>query len=666
MELLERLDRLPGEEPFASWSRDIRAGLDRLGGVESLDSPDAVDAVESLAAVADRAETIAADAKSPELRSAVRRAGYALLKRLTVWRLVQKIGPAASTFGSDRPTDAEMRTRLARAKAHLLGHPHGAAWIRYLRLDELDRLIDANASPGDAEKSALARRILRRMHATHLSPKQSAMLAQAPVAAVDRDLRQWATSPVDLAALLARMEEHERFALSADARRTADWRCSLLWSGNPEAESLARTLEARYRNANIRIQVAGRMIDGLLPTLECLEDDVDDWIMGALVQGRSRTSTRLSVRLVPDPRRIHVELEAAGQVVSDTYAMKGPVTFFNEGASDYRAAKLFVADRRAVHVEQARANVDSQSDLTDLQTDFDGVPLIGSIVRMYAERQHDDRHCEAQAELEGRVSCRVRDRMDREIHRQLTDGERQYREKLLAPLTELELNLEPIDMQTTDTDAALRVRLAGTDQLAANTPRPTVPEGTLLCVQFHQSAVNNVIDRLELNGKETDLEGLFHHLAAAVGKPDADLPEELPEGVTLRFAPREAVRVEFCDDRVTLWIYLSLLDNGQNRWRNVTVRAFYGPSTREGDVGLARDSSIELTGKRLGIGDQVALRAIFTKVLTGNKQINIIGRRLADNPRLPKTQVSQFAITDGWISVAIAPQDRQAARPVTR
>ena len=56
------------------------------------------------------------------------------------------------------------------------------------------------------------------------------------------------------------------------------------------------------------------------------------------------------------------------------------------------------------------------------------------------------------------------------------------------------------------------------------------------------------------------------------------------------------------------------------------------------------------------IGDRVALRGIFGKVLSRNRKLNLINKQIAQAPELRDQQVTQFVIHDGWIGVALGPK----------
>ena len=51
----------------------------------------------------------------------------------------------------------------------------------------------------------------------------------------------------------------------------------------------------------------------------------------------------------------------------------------------------------------------------------------------------------------------------------------------------------------------------------------------------------------------------------------------------------------------------------------------------------------------------MALRGIFSKVLSRQRKLNLLPATLADDPRLAGLEVTQLAVEEGWIGLAIGP-----------
>ena len=57
---------------------------------------------------------------------------------------------------------------------------------------------------------------------------------------------------------------------------------------------------------------------------------------------------------------------------------------------DYEARKLVLVNRYGLHVYPAEANVEGDTRLLSVESTFDAVPILGSIVENAAREQHRD------------------------------------------------------------------------------------------------------------------------------------------------------------------------------------------------------------------------------------------------------------------------------------
>jgi hypothetical protein len=434
----------------------------------------------------------------------------------------------------------------------------------------------------------------------------------------------------------------------------AAWQ-QLRWSSDPQALELAEHINTYYRNANARVAISGDLLNMLLPDQDATEEAVNDEILGARVFGRSQTKARLRVVLLPDMRRLKVGLEAIGEVDSNTAATKGPATLYSQGTSRFHARKLLSVDRQGLRVWRSQAEVDTQNQLTDIETSFDALPFVGMLARAVARQEHDEKYHEANYEVRNKVAAKAESRFDHQVNRQLAEAENEFLDKIYKPLERMQLDPTAVDLHTTRNQLIARYRVAGHHQMAAYTPRPAVPDNSVLNVQLHQSTLNNVLEQLKLDGRRTDLDTLYRDISKSFNRPmDEAMLESVPENVTIEFAAHDAVRVYCEDGRMVLVLKLAELSQGRERkWKNFTVQAYYVPSFDTLDAKLVREGTIELIGDRLNFRDQIALRGIFTKVLSKDRTFNLVQEKFANDPRLKSLRIDQFTIEDGWIGLSV-------------
>ncbi len=665
--LVEQLNILAATTPAAAaWCEEAKAEIERLSGVGSLADPAAEAPLAQLSELAESGKPLAASLGENEGRSQVLRAGYAIVRRLVIWDAVHTL--AARGDLSAAPIVDRQAWGAALAEVDTLLQATGAAanWRKYLLIDRARAEFDsADCTPADQRE--LARDILHRMRSTQLSHEQETFLKTPPFAALAEQLHARASETPALTGLLAAIERYEHEDRSVYARGLAAEYDALRWSTEPGIKQLADLVNIYYRNANVRVALSAELINKLIPQQQPRLEAVEDTIIGAWVSGQAQTNTRLRLVLVPDANRWNIGLEALGEVASDTSSTKGPATFYQWGNSLFRARKRLTVDRRGIRLFGAEGEANANNNLADFETDFDGIPLLSNIARAIARSQYDGSQPAAKIEIEGKIVIRATSQLDREMSQNLERAKRDLQAKLVDPLRKLNLEPTAVDMETTAERLIGRYRIASREHLSAHTPRPQAPGDSVLSVQFHETALNNVLDELNLDGRRVELHQLYREMLSRFSQEPVVIPEDLPEDVYVTFAAEDAVRVDCNDGRVRLTIRIEELEQEgtRNRWANFTVRGYYGPNADQLDANMEREGIIELIGERrqIPIGQQLSLRAIFNKVLSKNRKLSIVNKQIAQAPALAGQQVTQFVIHDGWIGIALGPHSpgRQAA-----
>jgi hypothetical protein len=655
--LVEQLNVLAATTPEgADWAERARAEIEQFVQADSLAASQTPEHLSRLQQLADEARKLAlAQPDESDARSKLLRAGYSIVRRITVWEAVHALAVKGeySTHTIDR--DAWQRA-LGEIDSQLQATGAAKHWRNYLLIDRAREMFDSSACT-PADQRELARNILHRLHSSQLSHEQEEFLKSPHFVAFDQQLKARADEAPDLFGLLTAIEHHEHDDTSANARGLAAAYESLRWAADPQVAELAETVNTYYRNANVRIALSVELINRLIPQQRAQVEPVQDNILGAYVEGQSHTRTRLRLVLLPDRSRWQVGLEAEGQVDSDTASSKGPATFYQYGNAFFRARKRLTVDRRGIRVFNAEANAQSHNNLSDFETDFDGIPLLSNFARAMARSEYDDSQYDAKMEVEGRIVSRARTTLDRQVAERLQKAQADVQTKVITPLQKLNLEPTPVDLETTAERLIARYRLAGREQISAHTPRPQAPGDSLISVQMHETAMNNILESLDLHGRRLELRELFKEITTRFNREPVAIPEDLPENVYVTFADEDPVRLDCQDGRVRLTIRLKELDSGKNKWNNFAVRGYYVPNPDQRDANLVREGVIELIGeKRLGIGDQVALRGIFARVLSRNRKLNLVNKQIAQAPELADQQVTQFIIHDGWIGIALGPQ----------
>jgi len=305
-----------------------------------------------------------------------------------------------------------------------------------------------------------------------------------------------------------------------------------------------------------------------------------------------------------------------------------------------------------------------------LKTEFDPIPLVGPLIKGMARSQHEQSQPAANYEVKRKVARQARDRIDTEARQRLTQASRNLREKVLDPLEALSLDPMLIAAETTDRRFTMRLRLAGEDQLGAHTPRPCAPGDSLASFQAHESVVNNVLRRLELEGQTFTLARLSQHVSTRFGREEPWETDPANGDVTITFAPEDAIAVRLQDGRAELTVSIAKLRKASRSWSNFKIRVFYRPQSNGLSAELLRDGVIQVIGQRLSTGSQIAVRGIAAKTFSKRRPIRLTPPRMLENPGMANVELTQLLFSGGWFGAAIAarpdvaePEEEVTTRP---
>jgi len=665
--LFDHLERVAWECRTGAWAREVARLVRRLGRAACEGSKETTSILEQLSQLAVEGEQVAAKLGEGRTARQVRRARHALGRRLDLWAAVIVPGrPLAALGPSPQPDPRRLLHCLAGIDAVTGDSAAGRAWREYLAVDALEQVAREPDATEENYRRALARAVLQRLTEVSMTARQQEFVSSGPLVELESELPYWAAEPVDLAALLRHIEEYEATRFRSDARRVAEDARRLAASPLDEHQQLARLLATHYRNANLRVAVTEELLNRLVPEPEPELERVRDTVLGKPVRGRSVNRANAAVHFIPDPNRLRIALEVDGRVTAITSSSRGPVTFYNDSRSTYRALKEMELGTWGIRVWPAEVAVNNQMRLRSLETELDGVPLVGLLAQGIARSQHDQKQPQAMREVMWKVASRAKRRIDQEAESRLARLSEMLDHRVFKPLAEMALEPTMISAQTTDRRMAMRMRLATDDQLAGSTPRPRAPSDSLVSVQVHESAANNVIEQMELDGRTLTLAELQKRVAEKLNSPAMLAAGTVEDDVTITFAEKDAVAVQFDDGLVVIRLSIARLSKPPRRWRDFQVRAFYRPEVCGRSALLVRDGVIHLVGEGLNLRSQIALRGVFAKTFHKERPWVLVPERITSNPQLADLAITQLTVEDGWLGIALGPARRGTDAIVAR
>jgi len=263
----------------------------------------------------------------------------------------------------------------------------------------------------------------------------------------------------------------------------------------------------------------------------------------------------------------------------------------------------------------------------------------------------------ASQEVKQKVADKASQRIDAETREGLGKVVQFMNVRVFDPLNSLSLDPQMVEAKTTPKRFVMRLRLAGEDQLGSHTPRPDALEDSLASVQIHESVLNNGIQRLQLDGQQFTLRKLSEHIAARLNRPMSwDINPKYADA-TIKFAKKDAVLVRCQDGALVLTLKIAELHarKASRPYTDFQIVATYRPKFEGRSAQLVR-KSIEIRPRLMSTVERMWLSGAFSKALSDKNRWELVPDRIAKEPKLAYTAITQFDIEDGWIGIALGPR----------
>lgn len=672
-QIVKELAAFESHEITAPWAAKTKQLAEYFCNETEVSSQDAVEVLVALHKQSQAAASLINQMKpqgapqnigSTKLISELQRFQYRLNRRIEVWAAVidhanhSASAPAAkfksvSLKGLPRNLDRLLEQQI----------PGNTGWQDYLAWDDL---IEASKTINMDKKARqrlrlAARKFLARYHSPALTDQQREKFQPFFSPEILKAIRSVASEPVNhtnLMTLIELMEVEDSGKLGSISHHLNNEYQNLLWSNDPVANELAATVDSHWRNANFRVAANQRLLNQMLPQMPAMTEPVSERLQGAKISGQSMISNQLRIALIPNPREISLGIETVGQVASETVAKRSGFTFQNRGLADFKVLKKLAFSRTGVTSEAALATATARQRLIDLRGSFDNVPFIGRLSRKIAKQKAEESEPEALQLTKDRVETGAKQRVEQEVNQIVNVFRRGLHEKVLSRLISMDLEPETVQLSTSERRITGRYLIAGRDQMAAWQPRPTDFESDLLTVQFHQSAINNLIERFGLNGNKFDPISLGRHVEAITGIPY--MPENAEAEATFEFAKYDGVRVDFEDGLASITFSFKKFQIGKGRpWKNIAVTAHFVPKYIGTRIVLDRKNVFEVkktSSKKksdLRLGDQMAIRGAFKVILDEQYAFDIVPAAVREKIPNLALGIDRFSLADGWCGVAL-------------
>ena len=572
--------------------------------------------------------------------------------------------------GSSLP-GADLTSTASSTVAWLNSVANGSTWISYLHLDELQKpevsgdllkQVSRNLTPSDpmnADQQAFA--VKPELQRLRVAVEKAIRLSAYanPAEAAQGEQKYY----IDLLIQSLLNYESDQLGSNAQNARVA-WRT--LRNEYPAAASALRSVvNDNYFNHNLHFVVSEELLSRLISDYRTESGCIAECIMGAWVTGSQNTNVQVRADIKPSSDRAMFDLSATGNTQSSTVAQKSPATVWSRGNNYFWMNKSVFFDGHKVTSTPATFSVDTNSQVTGLATKYDGIPIIRGIVRSIANQKI----AESKPQSEALTARKIRDtalpKFESESNEQFSTANSTL-DEVMASLEKRDVAPDSISARSSNTHMALSSRTIGFSRLGGSLQPPSALTATGAAVQLHESALNNAIDALGLQGRtilEKDLAKELEVALTELFQREIKLTDALPEPVandaepepptSFAFSKSDPIRVHFDKNQITLVMRAGVLQEGKDEIPEQIITIPIDMSLQGGKVvlepGKIGIASKEESDRLKQITRANQIRRILSRRLIRRELSPTIDVQAAGDKTLPLT-VTMIQLIDGWLS----------------
>ncbi|HID24782.1 MAG TPA: hypothetical protein EYP14_20615 [Planctomycetaceae bacterium] len=581
-----------------------------------------------------------------------------------------------------------LKATVETLRRYLSSLPNGQGWLAYLHADALTKIAASRDSSSEALAELKKAEARLQPDQKNLADSQRAFLTKPEFVELRRAVesyrdaaRQAEKKPEaaerkrvrgQLAELVAALEDYEQHHSSAAAKRVRAAYSALRRNTTYDITALTNALRLHYFNYNLRVVAAEAFLDRLVAQDREDTGPVDDWILGAKVDGQQWTQSHVGIDLKPSDRGARFDITLSGITQSQTQGVTEDATIYTYGYHRFWASKEVTFDGERFSTAEAQIYVEPSNTTTGASTHLNGLPIFGGIARGVAVREAQRRRPESEAEAAARVRRRVLPEFNAEVEKQFKQANEDLQKRVIVALKEWDLYPTACSIYTTDQQLLIRTQLMGPGELAASLPNPSVTTTKGLVIHVHESLINNTIRRMKLAGRTvTDAElrkEIEHAISRLLGRPfsfsdqaqGATKSESAEQAgpTTLVFDKIDPIRLRFADGKIILTIRTGLKQEEGKEDIPTQVITVPLELKLEGDRivvhrGSVSVSPVERPKSRF---QQIARAGVVRKKIQlalPDRQTDRLLHIHREGQEPIEAAVTAIKIQDGWLSVVI-------------
>ena len=473
----------------------------------------------------------------------------------------------AST-ASARDTRSHITQAVDELEEYLSSVPDGTAWLDYVQADRLRQVSDGKVplSVVSDVRSRLSnpRRMKTDQQRRFLKRPAFVQLRQQLDRYLDRQQRVVIRTVADgddgdealretLWTLVDSIEQYTQTSsvVAATAAHRAFGQIEEL--SQDKGHRIAGVLAEHYFNDNLRVVVSEAFLSRVVGYSFEETGDVDDFVLGAKINGKQTTTGTVSVDLRPGEDMIQFYMRLDGITRSNTFGRTNQATVTTVGYHTFAATKSISFNGDVFRTAPGEISVDANNTTTSARTTVSRVLIFGPLADGIALREARRRKQRSEAIAADRVRQRVLPEFNKGIEAEFAKLTTSLETKVNPMLLDADLYPSRRSFTSTNDELLVRTRLMDTQEFGGNAATLVTTGKDVAVIHLHESLINNAINRLALRSLEmTEAEliaTLADSLSGVLGEsfklpaPDAD-DERKPDNTKFVFPDEDVLRVK--------------------------------------------------------------------------------------------------------------------------
>lgn len=675
-----------GEEAFAAlegnwkeWAEGAAAEVSKLYGEAS---PNTGTQRQQLVVIQRKLQTMEASLKDSRYASIHQTLGSlhaALSRRVALAEAV------LDTLDFDPKKAATERLEKARQQvassvngleAELIAVKNGPAWLAYVRSAEIVKLVGDKSGAKEAlpvltavqkklsPSDSTAPEVRQFLDGAKLVALRQALDNFVAVsAAVDQawDAEKLRTELANLVGAVEKYEERSGVGEAAAVRKAFDAARKVAPDGG---ERLSQAMSAHYFNFNLRVVLSEKFLAKLATRTTTKRGPVDDFILGAKVNGNQVTTATVGIDLKPSNNSVRLNLTLNGVSQTSTVGVTEEATVNTSGYHQFWAWKPVTYDGAKFATGQGDIQVSANNTTTGVATGASGIPLFGGIADSIARGEVAKRRPQSEAIAAQRLSSRIMPEFNQEVDAEIAKMNQELDTGVNARLKKKDLFPSATSYRSTEDDMRANLRLMTDGELAGGDGPFTAVPANGFVVGLHESLLNNSMDRLKFAGRtmteeqlKTEIDKSFSELLGREfnSRQKIDAAAATPaDQATFIFPASDPIRFQLNNGQMTLIIRAGLKQKEGEKdipTQEISVPLMFNVEGNDlvvssGDIGVSPVEAPENAGL------QIARSGVVRTKLKAALPTRKFTRNIALNKSIPtptNIAISSVKVAGGWM-----------------